>query len=114
MTGYRWSCLACEASNEATAQRCTRCECPSTPNATEVESHKAHFASTHGKPYECFKCGHGKYEVGEARMSGGMLSSFFEVESEKFSFVACARCGYTEFYRGKRSALRNLADWGIS
>ncbi|WP_365870217.1 zinc ribbon domain-containing protein [Alcanivorax sp.] len=25
--------------------------------------------------------------------------------------MSCAKCGYTEFYRGKASALRNIGDF---
>src|SRR6218665_42612 len=109
MADYIWTCLACEQGNEANATTCMRCHCPSTPNATEVEAHKAQFTSTQGKPYQCFKCAHDQYQTGETRNSGGILSSLFEVETEKFSFISCARCGYTEFYRHERSMLRTIA-----
>ena len=113
MTAYKWTCLACEETNEANSNSCAKCGCPSTANATEVEAHKAYFISGQGKKYQCFKCQHDKYQVGETRNSGGLLSSIFEVESEKFSFIACARCGYTEFYRGERSVLRNIFDLNL-
>lgn len=32
----------------------------------------------HGGSYECPKCGHGGYEVGELRASGGYLGKFFD------------------------------------
>ncbi|MEK1941073.1 MAG: zinc ribbon domain-containing protein [Pseudomonas sp.] len=114
MPQYKWTCLACDQSNEAGASACIKCHCPSTPNATEVEAHKAMNTSTQGKKYQCVKCGEEKFEVGESRTAGGILSSIFEVETEKFSFVACARCGFTEFYRCERSALRTIFDFGLS
>lgn len=113
MTAYRWTCLACTESNDAESQVCTRCECPSNANATEVEAHRARFNATQGRKYQCLKCGCERYEVGETRNSGGILSSVFEVETEKFSFIACAHCGYTEFYRCERSVLRALYDLGV-
>ncbi len=113
MADDSWACRACEQSNESGATACSACNCPATPTATEVEAHQAHFAAARGKKYECLKCSHDVYEVGETRSSGGLLSSFFEVETEKFSFVACARCGYTEFYRRNRNGLRNVLDFSI-
>lgn len=54
-----------------------------------------------------------QFDVGETRNSGGILSSVFEVETEKFSFIACARCGFTEFYRCDRNVLRAIFDLEI-
>lgn len=113
MNSFRWSCLACGESNDAGAALCVRCECPSDANATEVAAHRARFVSTQGRKYQCLKCGGEKYEVGETRSSGGILSSLFEVETEKFSFISCTHCGYTEFYRCERSVLRGLYDLGV-
>ena len=112
MADYRWACRACEHSNEPGTTTCSRCDCPAEPTVTQVDAHHAHFAALQGKKYQCMKCAHDCYEVGETRSSGGLLSSFFEVETEKFSFVACVRCGYTEFYRHKRNPLRVL-DFSI-
>ncbi|MBV2133737.1 zinc ribbon domain-containing protein [Pseudomonas sp. MAP12] len=113
MPTNRWTCAACSESNESSALLCARCECPSNANATEVEAHRALFTSTQGKKYKFLKCDCEKYEVGETRNSGGILSSVFEVETEKFSFISCSHCGHTEFYRCERSALRALYDLGF-
>lgn len=111
MSDYRWRCMACELGNEADEKRCVRCGCPASPQDTEIEAHKAQYLALQGRKYECAKCGFGEYKAGEMRGSGGILSSFLEVETEKFSFVSCAKCGYTEFYRGKASTLRNIGDF---
>ena len=61
-------------------------------------------------PYSCRKCGHAAYETGEIRASGGVWSSLFDLETERFSFVACAKCQYTEFYRTELSNLQKVLD----
>ena len=113
MTEYSWRCQACEQVNAGGATRCGRCECPSSANASTIEAYAAKFRASGGRRYECVKCGSADYKVGEIRASGGLLSSLLEVESEKFTWVSCNRCGYTEFYRGNRSVLRNLFDFGV-
>ncbi|MBO3276334.1 zinc ribbon domain-containing protein [Pseudomonas schmalbachii] len=110
MTAYRWTCLACDEPNDADSSSCIKCGCPSNASAVEVEAHRHKMLTVQGKEYRCQKCNHDKYQVGETRNAGGLMSSVFEIETEKFSFIACARCGYTEFYRGEKSMLRNLFD----
>ncbi len=46
MTPYAWSCLACNATNAATALRCARCGCPA--HATSVQVAAARRAWRHG------------------------------------------------------------------
>jgi predicted nucleic-acid-binding Zn-ribbon protein len=57
--------------------------------------------SANGNPYTCVKCGGSAAETGQIRTSGGALSAMFDVSSERFTYVSCARCGYTEFWRGE-------------
>ncbi len=65
----------------------------------------------HGGSYECPKCGHGAYEAGELRASGGFLSKLFDVQRQKFTTVSCEGCGYTELYRGDSSLLGDVVDF---
>lgn len=65
----------------------------------------------YGGSYECPKCGHGGYEVGELRASGGYLSKFFDVQRQKFTTVVCQGCGYTDLYRGDTSVLGDVLDF---
>lgn len=113
MTTYPWRCQACDQVNPAGTTRCTQCDCPASPDTPTIEAHAARFKALGARRFACAKCDSDQYKVGELRASGGLLSSVLEVESEKFSYIACARCGYTELYRGDRSVLRQLFDFGI-
>jgi len=113
MSAYAWRCKACDSANQSGTDVCVTCGCPATSSAVEVEAYAANYRASHGKKFECAKCGHLECDVGEMRASGGILSSVFEVESEKFAYISCKRCGYTEFYRGERSILQNIFDLGI-
>ena len=49
--------------------------------------------------FECTKCRHREAETGEIRTTGGGASRYLNVQNQKFGFLACETCGYTEFYR---------------
>ena len=55
--------------------------------------------------FTCPKCRNRTYEIGEMRATGGTWSKIFDVQSQKFTSITCARCSYTEFYKAKTSAL---------
>lgn len=61
--------------------------------------------------FECPKCGHTGYEVGELRGTGGILSKIFDVQRSRFSTVTCTRCQYTEMYRADSSLLGDVFDF---
>lgn len=61
--------------------------------------------------FECSKCGHTGYEVGELRGAGGILSQLFDVQRARFSTVTCTRCEYTEMYRADSSLLGDVFDF---
>ncbi|GAK91419.1 hypothetical protein JCM19298_2700 [Nonlabens ulvanivorans] len=48
------------------------------------------------------------------RATGGTLSKIFDVQNKKFSYVACTRCKYTEFYKASTGALSNIFDFFTS
>ncbi|MDS0222676.1 zinc ribbon domain-containing protein [Haloarcula sp. S1AR25-5A] len=48
----------------------------------------------------CPKCGHETAEVDEIATTGAGLTKLFDVQNRQFKAVTCAKCGYTEFYRG--------------
>lgn len=45
------------------------------------------------------------------RGTGGLGTSLFNVQSENFSYVSCAQCGYTEFYKRSLSEMQKLFDF---
>jgi len=61
--------------------------------------------------FECPKCGHERCEVGQLRGTGGLLSSIFDVQRERFTSVSCARCRYTELYKADRKRLEEILDF---
>ena len=60
--------------------------------------------------YSCPKCKGTDFDVGEIRASGGVLSAMFELQNKRFSYVACKRCKYTEFYRAEVGKLQQVLD----
>lgn len=60
--------------------------------------------------WQCVKCTHNEYELGEIRVAGGFWSKIFDVQGSKYSAVTCQRCSYTEFYKAKSSTLGNVFD----
>jgi predicted nucleic-acid-binding Zn-ribbon protein len=59
----------------------------------------------------CEKCNGTKFQAGEMRGTGGLGTSLFNVQTEKFSYVACEKCGYTEFYKKPLSDLQKIFDF---
>ena len=54
---------------------------------------------TQERSFSCVKCNGTEYETGEIRTTGSGFSRFLDLQNQKFGFVACANCGYVEFYR---------------
>jgi predicted nucleic-acid-binding Zn-ribbon protein len=61
--------------------------------------------------YRCVKCAHDKYQRSEIRTARSFLSSFFNVQSAKYSAVVCKRCSFTEFYQGRVSPGQQALDF---
>jgi len=61
--------------------------------------------------YECPKCKHRQCDIDEIRTTGAGLTKFFNVQNKRFTTVTCRNCKYTEFYKGKTSALGNIIDF---
>jgi len=49
--------------------------------------------------YECPKCKHREAETGGIRTTGSGFSRFLNLQNQKFGYLACSNCAYTEFYR---------------
>ena len=60
--------------------------------------------------FTCPKCSGSEYEVGQFRATGGFLTKIFDIQSQRFSTVTCARCKYTEIYKADTSMLGNIFD----
>ena len=49
--------------------------------------------------YECPKCKNRDAETGEIRTTGSGISRLLNLQNQKFGYMACSNCSYTEFYR---------------
>lgn len=63
------------------------------------------------KRYECPKCGNLQCKRGEVRTTGGFLSKLFNVQNRRFASYTCIRCGYTELFEARSSALGDVLDF---
>lgn len=61
--------------------------------------------------YECSRCGHDDYQVGELRAAGGFWSKIFDVQGQKFTTVICKHCRHTELYQADTGTLSNVFDF---
>lgn len=59
----------------------------------------------------CPKCGNSSYETDEFRATGGAFAKIFDVQNKKFTTVSCSKCGFTELYKRKTSAIGNVFDF---
>jgi predicted nucleic-acid-binding Zn-ribbon protein len=50
-------------------------------------------------------------KTGEFRASGGLLSAFFDFATERFAYVSCGKCGYTEFYNSRLGTGSRIVDF---
>lgn len=66
---------------------------------------------TQSQVQPCPKCGSVERKTGAFRASGGGLSAFFNFATEKFTYVSCANCGYTEFYSAKLGMGSRVIDF---
>ena len=49
--------------------------------------------------FSCAKCGCTNCETGEIRTTGSGFSRFLNLQNQKFGYLTCSNCAYTEFYR---------------
>ncbi|MGA0255598.1 MAG: GTP-binding protein [Bacteroidetes bacterium] len=64
--------------------------------------------------WSCPKCNHKEFETDTIRTTGNGLSRFFDIQNRKFTTITCARCTYTELYRGTTKNLDNVLDFFLS
>ena len=60
--------------------------------------------------YECSKCPCNEYETGTIRTTGGGFSRFLDIQNQKFSYITCSDCGYTEFFIRRAGMAGNIFD----
>jgi len=64
--------------------------------------------------YKCIKCGSNEFKTGQMRVSGGFWASAFEIENNRFNWIACNKCGYTEFYKSNVPGVQKVFDYLIN
>jgi len=111
MPPYDWRCQVCDTLNSLGTDACSHCHSPATQTAIELEARKAAYTASGNAGFKCTKCECKEFESGEIRVSGSVLGSFFEVEGERFVFVSCKHCRFTEFYRGDREVVASVLDF---
>jgi len=64
------------------------------------------------KTYQCIKCGNKQPLVDQISMTGTGFTRFFNIQNRVFTTVTCSKCGFTEFYKGKKSSLaKDILDF---
>lgn len=61
----------------------------------------------------CPKCGGKDFEMGEAHISGSVLTKLFNIQNRKFSSFTCMKCRYTEFYQVPANKALNVLDFFV-
>ncbi len=64
--------------------------------------------------WTCPKCSYRHFETDTIRTTGEGLSRLLDIQNRKFTAVICARCTYTEFYRGSTKNIDNVLDLFLS
>jgi hypothetical protein len=62
------------------------------------------------REYSCDKCQSMTYKTGELRTTGSGISRFLNIQNQKYSTIACSKCGYTELYRTDGGGIGNIID----
>ena len=111
MPSYDWKCQVCDSTNDASADLCATCKSPANLSAVDIEARRAAYIANGKKLFVCTKCGHKEFDSGEIRVSGGVFGSLLEVEGNHFTYVACKRCRFTEFYLGDKELMTSVLDF---
>ena len=61
--------------------------------------------------WSCGKCDSQEAETGTIRTTGDWASRYLNMQNQKFDYVSCAQCGYTDFFRAAGGGgWRNVLD----
>jgi uncharacterized protein len=61
--------------------------------------------------YTCPKCGNKQYEVGEMWNFGNFWESLFKYHYRRYTYVACSKCHYMEFYKIPRRMIGEIYNF---
>ena len=69
------------------------------------------YDSSNQHEYSCEKCNSTNFEEGKISTTGSGLNKFFNMQNNRFVTISCAKCGYTELFKGDKSGvLANILD----
>ena len=63
------------------------------------------------KTWHCTKCKNMQYEEDIVTMTGKSWSRFMNIQNRKFTAITCAKCQYTEFYKGTSKGWESVVDF---
>ncbi len=63
------------------------------------------------KTWYCTKCENMQYEEDTVTMTGKSWSRFMNIQNRKFTAITCAKCQYTEFYKGTSKGWESVVDF---
>lgn len=114
MAAYASRCTTCEQTVPAGHATCVHCGCPDDASGTDASRFRERYENSDAVrsrcTYRCAKCDHHLHAAGALRGPGGFFSAAFELASERFRYIACRRCGFTEFYRTDLAVGSQVAD----
>jgi uncharacterized protein len=61
--------------------------------------------------YTCPKCGNKQYEIGEMWTIGSFWTRIFELHNRRFTFIACQKCRFTEFYKIPQKSIGEVINF---
>lgn len=63
------------------------------------------------KTWHCTKCQNMQYEEDTVTVTGKSWSRFMNIQNRKFTAITCAKCQYTEFYKGTSKGWESVVDF---
>ncbi|ESP92505.1 zinc ribbon domain-containing protein [Pseudoalteromonas luteoviolacea] len=107
-----WECIACGSKNKGAEQVCSNCGVANEKLSSERKAAGVlnKMGSKSKFKFECVKCQHTEFEVGELRGKGGLFSSIFQFNNKRFYHISCKSCGYSEFYKRDLSSREKAID----
>lgn len=109
---YNWICIACGSKNTESDQVCSTCGVASEKLSAERKASGVFnkMPNEEAFKFECMKCQHTAFEVGQLRGNGGLFSSIFNYNNKRFYSISCRACGFTEFYKRDLNSREKAVD----
>jgi len=103
------SCPDCGSRASAAWTFCRRCQAPldDAEPADETlvvgnDGENVDLSEVIDEETGCAKCGHTEADVEDIATTSDGIARLLDIQDRRFTAVSCRRCGYTEFYKGRR------------